>query len=155
MKFCSLKRKIFKEFETPYPDKDFFLKSLASYKKQNNSDASSYANENFIQTNFKILRAAIHLKKNKVLSSAFTMGGCVYIRKQMNEDTILFEAWTRYFRGILFNCLTYFLIIINLMMFNFNLYFVSHLYVLVLLLYLKVPNYHNWSCLPSFWLDCQ
>ena len=69
---------------------------MANYRKHQNfvfslrnvgltSDAKFYVNENLTQTNFNILRGAIQLKKK---CSAFTVRGCVYIKKDTNDDLI-------------------------------------------------------------------
>lgn len=81
-------------------DKNFFLKTLANFKKTNrdfyfclrhigiNSDNKFYINENLTKENFQIFRAAVRLKKKRVIHSAFTMRGFVYIKRTVN-DTIL------------------------------------------------------------------
>lgn len=79
-------------------DKNFLFKSLANHRKLNkgfafrlrdidfNSDSKFYLNENLTKSNFDIFKAAIRLKKNKIICSAFTMRGFVYIKKQINDD---------------------------------------------------------------------
>ena len=81
-------------------DKNSFLKSLAGYKRLNkgfffslrhldfNSDEKFFLNENLTQHNFRILRAALSLKRKKVLCSAFTVRGYVYIKRQLSDDPI-------------------------------------------------------------------
>lgn len=84
---------------SPY-DKNFFLKSLASFKKQNkdfsfrlrhigfNSDNKFYINENLTKTNFQIFRAAVRLKKKNRIYSVFTMRGFVYIKKTAEDNAM-------------------------------------------------------------------
>lgn len=84
-------------------DKNFFLKSLANFRKLNkgfsftlrdiglNSDNKFYVNENLTQFNFNILRAAIRLKKKNLLHSAFTLRGLVYIKRGANDNLIHIE----------------------------------------------------------------
>lgn len=76
----------------PY-DKNYFLKTLSSFKKVNNgfqyrlshigfnSNNTFFVNENLTQTNYQILQAAIRLKRQKRLHSAFTIRGIVYVKK--------------------------------------------------------------------------
>lgn len=87
---------------SPY-DKNYFLKSFASFKKLNkgfffclrhigiNSDNKFYVNENLTATNFNILRAAVRMKKRKYIHSAFTMRGLVYIKKTANDNLTLID----------------------------------------------------------------
>lgn len=84
---------------SPY-DKNFFLKSLASFKKHNkdfsfrlrhigfNSDNKFYINENLTKTNFQIFRAAVRLKKKNRIYSVFTMRGFVYIKKTAEDNAM-------------------------------------------------------------------
>lgn len=84
---------------SPY-DKNFFLKSLANFRKSNKdfffclrhlgfqSDNKFYVNENLTSHNFNILCAAVRLKKNHHIYSAFTMRGLVYIKKTANDHVV-------------------------------------------------------------------
>lgn len=80
---------------SPY-DKNFVLKSMANFRKTNktslllnnigiDSDRQFYINENLTSNNFKILQAALRLKKTNKIKSAITIRGLVYIRLN-NED---------------------------------------------------------------------
>lgn len=83
---------------TPY-DKNFVLKSLNEYKKKNNylklnllgfepdkQNQSFYINENLTNGNFKILREAISLKKQKLLQSAYSFRGLVYVKRLSTDQ---------------------------------------------------------------------
>lgn len=84
-------------------DKNFFLKSLANYKKINrgftltlkllgfNSDNKFYINENLTKDNFQIFRTANRFRKRKLLHSAFTMRGFVYIKRWADDNIIRIE----------------------------------------------------------------
>lgn len=83
------------KLHSPY-DKNFFLKSLGIYKKINKTnlmlkylgfqtDKSFNVNENLTNSNYKILRAAITLKKRQTLHSAYTFRGLVYV-KRLKDD---------------------------------------------------------------------
>lgn len=79
---------------SPY-DKNFFLKSLGIYKKENktnlllklldfDSEKTFNIKENLTNSNYKILREAITLKKANKLHSAYTFRGLVYVK--LNKD---------------------------------------------------------------------
>lgn len=83
---------------TPY-DKNFVLKSLSVYKKKNNhlrlnllgfdSDNQNqqfYINENLTNGNFKILRQALALKKQRILQSAYSFRGLVYVKRLSTDQ---------------------------------------------------------------------
>lgn len=84
---------------SPY-DKNYFLKSFANYRKINkgfnfclkhlgeSSNNKFFVNENLTQYNYTILRAAIKLKKENRLHSAFSMRGLVYIKKTAESNII-------------------------------------------------------------------
>lgn len=87
---------------SPY-DKNFILKSVAKFRKRYNtslqldhigedSDRPFYINENLTSSNFKILNAAVALKKVKKLQSAFTMRGLVYIKFNPDEQPIRIDS---------------------------------------------------------------
>lgn len=86
---------------SPY-DKNFFLKCLSSYKKDNNnqlilntigfdSNNPFYINENLSNSNYKIFQEAIRLKKMKFIQSAYTFRGLVYVRRDVRDDPICIE----------------------------------------------------------------
>lgn len=87
----SLDAVIIVKLMSPY-DKNFFLKSLSEFRKGNNNfyytlrdvgiDSTSkfYVNENLTHTNYKILQAAVKLKKQNRLQAAFTIRGLVYVK---------------------------------------------------------------------------
>lgn len=86
----------------PY-DKNYFLKTLANFKKLNkgfnfclnhiglNSTKIFFINENLTQTNYQILQAAISLKRDKQIHSAFTMRGFVYIKEKPEDKPFRVE----------------------------------------------------------------
>lgn len=87
---------------SPY-DKNFVLKSVANFRKRyktslllnhigHNSDSPFYVNENLTSTNFKILQAAVALKKANKLKSAFTLRGLIYIKFNPDEQPIRIES---------------------------------------------------------------
>lgn len=81
---------------SPY-DKNFFLKTLSSFKKANkdfrfclrhigvDSNCLFFINENLTQTNYQILQAAVRLKRQKIIHSAFTLRGSVYVKKRPDD----------------------------------------------------------------------
>lgn len=81
---------------SPY-DKNFFLKTLSIFKKNNkdfnfrlrhigfNSDSPLFVNENLTQTNYQILQAAVRLKRQKRIHSAFTIRGMVHIKQHPDD----------------------------------------------------------------------
>lgn len=87
---------------TPF-DKNFFLKSLNEFKKGNNltlnllgfeTDIPNryfYINENLTNGNFKILREAVSLKKKKVLHSAYSFRGLVYVKLLSTDQPLCIE----------------------------------------------------------------
>lgn len=95
---------------SPY-DKNFVLKSIASFRKNNksplllgqigininepdksensnNSDRPFYVNENLTTQNHKILQASIKLKRDKKLVAAFALRGLVYIRRNGDDELV-------------------------------------------------------------------
>lgn len=96
---------------SPY-DKNFFLKSLGIYKKINKtnlmlqhigfqSQKTFNINENLTNTNYKIFREALTLKKRQILHSAYTFRGLVYVKRAKDDDPTCmadFEA-LEFFRG--------------------------------------------------------
>ena len=85
-------------------DKNFILKSLALFKKSNRSqfclqhigftshnNSIVYLNENLTSNSYKILNAAISLRKKNRLTSAFTLRGLVYIKVNPGDKPMCFE----------------------------------------------------------------
>lgn len=82
---------------SPY-DKNFFLKVLSSFRKNNknfnfclrhiglDSNCQFFINENLTQNNYQILQAAVRLKRQKKIHSAFTIRGSVYIKKGPDDN---------------------------------------------------------------------
>lgn len=89
---------------SPY-DKNFFLKSLANYKKINkdfcftlndvglDSNTKFFVNESLTVGNYVILREAVRMKRNKRIHSAFSMRGLVYVRKTANDQPIRIDEY--------------------------------------------------------------
>lgn len=86
---------------SPY-DKNFFLKNLSYYKKNNNncltlnitgldSNTPFYINENLSNTNYQIFQKAILFKKRKYIQSAYTFRGIVHIKRTANDEPIGIE----------------------------------------------------------------
>lgn len=73
-------------------DRNFFLKSLSVHRKSQRdfcfrlndigfgSQAKFYVNENLTQSNYKILQAALKIKKQNRLQAVFTIRGLVYVK---------------------------------------------------------------------------
>lgn len=83
---------------SPY-DKNFVLKSLAIFKKNNksqlllnyigeNSNKPFYVNENLTANNYKILIEAIKLRNQNCLKSAYTFRGLVYVKQTGSDQPI-------------------------------------------------------------------
>lgn len=83
-------------------DKNFILKTLAMFRKDNGSgltlhhiglgnDRPFYVNENLTLTNHKILQSALRLKKIKKLHSAFTLRGLVYVKLGKDDKPVRVE----------------------------------------------------------------
>lgn len=89
---------------SPY-DKNFFLKILSSFKKNNkdfyfrlrqigfDSNSPFFVNENLTQTNYQILQAAVRLKRQKRLHSAFTIRGLVYVKRQPDDKAFRIDEY--------------------------------------------------------------
>lgn len=88
---------------TPF-DKNFILKSLNEYQRKNNNltlnllgfetnvqNQNFYINENLTNGNFKILREAVALKKRKLLHSAYSYRGLVYIKRLSTDSPFCIE----------------------------------------------------------------
>lgn len=110
-KFNSPDAVIIVKFFSPY-DKNFFLKSVGLYKKLNNSylmlknlgfqsEKTFNINENLTNTNYKIFREAVLLKKRQKLHSAYTFRGLVYVKRVKDDDPICIEDMDAldFFRG--------------------------------------------------------
>lgn len=84
---------------SPY-DKNFVLKSIATFKKQTECkqlkldligfDSSTYffVNESLTVKNYRILLEASKLKKGKHLHSAYSFRGLVYVKRTMSDQAI-------------------------------------------------------------------
>lgn len=83
-------------------EKNFVLKSISKYRRDNkttmclrnagfDSNQPIYINENLTPHNHQIFKAALRLKKDKKILSAYTMRGLVYVRKHDTIDPILIE----------------------------------------------------------------
>lgn len=92
---------IIAKFMSPY-DKNFFLKNLSLYKKNNNriltlnitglnSNTPFYINENLSNTNYTIFQRAIHFKKKHFIQSAYTFRGLVYVKRTADDNPICIE----------------------------------------------------------------
>lgn len=87
---------------TPF-DKNFILKALNEFRKGNNltlnllgfeTDTPNqyfYINENLTNGNFKILREAVTLRKKKVLHSAYSFRGLVYVKRLSTDQPLCIE----------------------------------------------------------------
>lgn len=84
------------KFFSPY-DKNFFLKSLGIYKKLNKtnlmlkilgfqSEMPFNINENLTNSNYKIFREAVTLKKRQFLHSAYSFRGLVYVKRAKDDS---------------------------------------------------------------------
>lgn len=96
---------------SPY-DKNFFLKSLGTYKKKNktnlalkildfDSEKPFYIKENLTNSNYKILLEAISLKKRNILQSAYSFRGLVYVKRNNDDNPTCIENMDalNFFRG--------------------------------------------------------
>lgn len=99
---------------TPY-DKNFILKSLNEYKRKNHNlmlnclgfetgvqNQLFYINENLTNGNFKILREAVALKKRRLLHSAYSYRGLVYVKRMSSDNPLCIEdldALNNFFRS--------------------------------------------------------
>ena len=87
---------------SPY-DKNFFMKSVALFRKTNKnfsfclrhigmeSDSKFFINENLTQESYKILQAALRLKRQNELCGAFTIRGNVYVKRDINAGAVHVE----------------------------------------------------------------
>lgn len=89
------------KLQSPY-EKNFVLKSIAKYRRFQKttltlrqagieSDQPIYVNENLTPHNHKIFTAALRMKKEKQIYSAYTLRGLVYIKKRNTDDPVLVE----------------------------------------------------------------
>lgn len=65
------------------------------------SNEPFYVNENLTKSNFEIFNAAIKLKKQKVINSAYTLRGVVYVKRRENDKPTSvnnIEELTTFFR---------------------------------------------------------
>ncbi|XP_059221873.1 uncharacterized protein LOC131996316 [Stomoxys calcitrans] len=80
---------------SPY-DKNFLLKGLSEFRKRNNTTLSLnligfdstcqfYINENISNSNYRILQDALSLKRKKLLHSAYTFKGLVYVKRDPSD----------------------------------------------------------------------
>lgn len=87
---------------TPYL-KNSLLKSLSQFRKNSktnlllrhigfDSDRPIHINENLTTHNFKILKAAIGMRKQNLLTSAFSRRGLIYVKSAANNELILIET---------------------------------------------------------------
>lgn len=87
---------------SPY-DKNFVLKSLNAYKKINKnnlminifgftSNENFYINEHLTNTNYKILRAAVRMKKDKRCYAAYSFRGLVYVKCTETDKPVCIES---------------------------------------------------------------
>lgn len=92
---------IIAKLKSPY-DKNFFLKNLSNFKKNNNhrltlnvagldSNMPFYINENLSNSNYQIFQKAIIFKKKKYIQSAYTFRGIVYVKRTANDEAIGIE----------------------------------------------------------------
>lgn len=86
---------------SPY-DRNFILKTLSNFRKNtksqfclNNigfdSNKPIYVNENLTSCNFKILQSALKLKRQKNISSAYSLRGLIYIKIKPTDEPIMIE----------------------------------------------------------------
>ena len=90
------------QMQSPY-DKNFFLKTLALFRKSNknfvfslrhigfDSDTKFFVNENLTQECYKILQTALRLKRQNHLCSAFTIRGNIFVKRNVNAKAILVD----------------------------------------------------------------
>lgn len=79
-------------------DRNFFLKSLSAHRKSKTdfcfrlndigfeSQTKFYVNENLTQPNYKILQAALKIKRQNKLHAVFTIRGLVYVKVSSTEN---------------------------------------------------------------------
>lgn len=89
------------KLSSPY-EKNYILKSVATFRRNNrgllrlnmlnfDSNEPFYVNENLSRANYEIFNAAIKLKKKKLIVSAFTLRGVVYVKESESGSPILIE----------------------------------------------------------------
>lgn len=87
---------------TPF-DKNFILRTVSIYRRNNkdllrlfllNFDANNsfYINESLSQTNYKIFNTAFKMKREKRLSSVFTIRGIVHVTINQTDQPIRIEC---------------------------------------------------------------
>lgn len=85
----------------PY-EKNYILKSVAVFRRNRrdllrlnilnfDSDVPFYVNENLSKANYEIFNAATKLKKQKIIYTAFTLRGTVYVKKTEHDQPKLIE----------------------------------------------------------------
>lgn len=97
---------------TPF-DKNAILRALALFKRNQRcqlrlchigyeSNQHIYINENLTSINFKILQAALNLKRKNIVSSAFSLRGLIYIKCVSTDEPELIKDITdlnKFFRA--------------------------------------------------------
>lgn len=85
------------KFETPY-SRNFFLRTISVFMRRNkeplklhilgfDSNVPFYINENLTSTNYNLFLHAVRMKKEKRLTSVYTMRGVVYIKLIGSDDS--------------------------------------------------------------------
>lgn len=89
------------KLHSPY-DKNYFLKTLSEFRRNTKSNLSLsilgfqtetnfYIKENLTHSNYQILQAAVRLRKQNQVHSAYTYRGLVYIKHFVNDNPICIE----------------------------------------------------------------
>lgn len=108
---------------SPY-DKNFFLKTLSLFRNSNKNfnfrlsqidsnvepnstfDNKFFVNENLTHSNYRLLQAAIKLKRGKKLCAAFSLRGIVYVKISPNDQPTRIDEFgdiNKLFRDTPFN----------------------------------------------------
>lgn len=96
---------------SPY-DKNCILKSIAYFKRNNKTLLSLnhigfdspnviHINENLTATNYKILQSALKLKRQKIVESAYSFRGLIYVKERRSDPPHLIdevELLSKFFR---------------------------------------------------------
>lgn len=84
-------------------DRNDILRSISKYKRESktqltldifslNSTTPFFVNEDLTSQNYKILQAALRLKRMKGVSTAFTLRGFVYVKRFVDDTAVRMES---------------------------------------------------------------
>lgn len=84
-------------------ERNNILKAANIFKRQNktqlplrlagfDTDVSFFINEDLTNTNYKILKAALNIKKKKLISAAFTLRGLVFVKRDDADTPITISS---------------------------------------------------------------